>query len=121
VSNPLLGVGTEMQQNARFPLGIYARWDSEEEQGRYLIELGAPGYLFIWLTRLGLLLALLRARRTLDRLGHKGAAGGAALAVLTMFGRLTFDQVQALFFLSVRLVVAVTAEALEAQRRGEVA
>jgi hypothetical protein len=39
-----------------------------------------------------------------------------------MFGRLTFDHVwQALFFLSVGLVLAVTAEALEAQRRGEVA
>jgi hypothetical protein len=115
---PLLGAGTRMQQNARLPLGIHTRWTSEGERGRYLIELGAPGYLFIWLARLGLLLSLLRPRRTLDRLGHKGAA---ALAALTMLGRLTFDRVwQALFFLSVGLVLALTTEALEAQRQGEV-
>jgi hypothetical protein len=98
---PLIGIGTGMQQNARFSLRVVPEWDSEAEVGRYLIELGPIGYLIVWISKLGLLVALLRAYRILKRAGRRGPAGAAlAYAVLAMMGNLTFDHVwQALFFM----------------------
>ena len=43
---PFMGIGTGMQQNARFPLQIDTDYYAEAEVGRYLIELGPIGFLF---------------------------------------------------------------------------
>lgn len=108
VDYPLLGIGTGMQQNAHFALGVVTPWNSEEEPGRYLIELGILGYLLIWITRVGLIIGLLKIARRLKRAGHRGAGGAAtAYALLTMLGRLTFDHVwQALYFLGTGLLLS---------------
>ncbi len=109
---PILGVGTGMQQNARYALKLHGRWNTEGETGRHLIELGVPGYLLFWLVRIGLVIALIRAGLALRRAGQ-GAAAGAALAyaVLTMTGNITFDHTwQALYFLGVAFVLHRAAE-----------
>jgi hypothetical protein len=98
---PALGIGTGMQQNARFSLHADAsEYASESEVGRYLVELGPIGYLIVWTTKLGLVVGLARAYGILKRAGRRGAAGAAlSYAGLTMFGNLTFDHVwQALYF-----------------------
>jgi hypothetical protein len=112
---PLLGIGTGMQQNARFQLGIPGdpAYMPEGEPGRLLVELGPFGYGLFWTARLGVLIALLRASRILKRTGQIGASGGAAaLAALTMFNNLVFDHVwQALFFTSVGIILSATVDA----------
>jgi hypothetical protein len=103
---PMLGVGTGMQQNARFPLGVRHEWESEGEVGRYLIELGLPGYLLIWAARLGIAIALIRAMRLFRQGGRRSLAGACvALAGFEMIGNMTFDHVwQALFFTALGLL-----------------
>ncbi|HEY2901616.1 MAG TPA: hypothetical protein VGL59_13625 [Polyangia bacterium] len=101
LSYPLLGLGTGMQQNFRNFFGVdWGEYESEAEPGRLLIELGIAGYLLIWITRFGLLVALLRAASLLKRANRRAAAGVAtAFALLVFYGNLAFDHVwQALFF-----------------------
>lgn len=109
---PLLGIGTGMQQNARVALRILTDWATEGEPGRYLIELGLPGYLFVWLARLGLCVGLLRAAFILRRAGRGAVAGAAyAYAFFAMQGNLTFDHIfQALFFLGSGMILAEVVE-----------
>jgi hypothetical protein len=98
---PLLGLGTGMQQNFRGLFGVgWSEYESEGEVGRYLIELGIPGYLFFWIARFGLMIFLLKAARMFKRAGRRSAAGAAiAYAVLTFYGSLTFDHIwQSLYF-----------------------
>ncbi len=98
---PVMGLGTGMQQNFRNLFGVnYGEYESEIEVGRILIELGVAGFLAIWLIRLGLLVAFLRAAK-MFRKANRRAATGAALtyAILTFYGNLAFDHIwQALFF-----------------------
>jgi hypothetical protein len=110
---PVLGIGTGMQQNARISLGVTSEWNTEGETGRILIELGAPGYLLVWLARLGLSVALLRGYLLLRSAGRKPAAGIClALAVLTQLGALTIDHVwQALYFLALGLILPMISAA----------
>jgi hypothetical protein len=119
---PIVGLGTGMQQNARWsmhlPLVPYA---AESENQRYLIELGPLGFCFVWLTKLGLVVALLRSRKILIRAG-KSAAGGAALAyaVLTFIGNTGFDHVwQALYFSGVGFILAEVLSAMRAQQESQ--
>jgi len=105
---PAIGIGTGMMQNARVMLHIPAPIDVEAEVGRYLVELGPVGFLLIWTTKLGLVVALLRAHRILKRAGRRGAAAAAlSYAFLTMFGSLAFDHIwQALYFLGCGTILA---------------
>jgi hypothetical protein len=115
---PAFGIGTGMQQNARFSLHAdESEYASESEVGRYLVELGPIGYLIVWTTKLGLVIGLARAYGLLKRAGRRGAAGAAlSYAVLTMFGNLTFDHVwQALYFLGCGFVLAEVVSVLRAQ------
>ena len=113
---PILGVGTGMQQNARFSMHLETDLYSENEVGRYLIELGPVGYLFVWTAKLGLIVALIRAYRILKGAG-RGAAGAAlCYAVLTMLGNLTFDHVwQALYFLGCGFILAEVVSAVKSR------
>jgi hypothetical protein len=105
---PALGVGTGMEQNARVSFGAQSAWDVESENGRYLAELGPIGYLLVWISKVGLMVALLRAYGILKRAGRRGSAGSAlSFAALTMFGNLTFDHNwQALYFLGCGFILA---------------
>jgi hypothetical protein len=113
--HPLLGIGTGMQQNARVGLQVSADFESEGEPGRYLIELGDPGYLLVWFARLGLAVALLRAATALRGAGRGAVAGAAtAYAFFAMQGTLAFDHVfQALFFVGAGCILA---EVIESRR-----
>ncbi len=104
---PPLGIGTGMQQNARFALGVRTTWDTELEIGRYLIELGPIGYLLVWTCRLGLCVALARAARALRTARRREWAGlSVALAGLAVIGNFVFNHVfQALFFVMVGLIL----------------
>jgi hypothetical protein len=112
---PLLGVGTGMQQNARFSMHLETDLYSEGEVGRYLIELGPVGYLFVWISKVGLIVALVRGYRILKAAGRRGAAGAAlCYALLTMLGNLTFDHVwQALYFLGCGFILAEVVSVLK--------
>lgn len=105
---PALGIGTGMQQNARFSFHIGSNWDIEGELGRYLVELGPVGFILFWITKLGLMVALLRAYAILKRARRRGAAAAAlSYAALTMYGNLTFDHNwQALYFLGCGFILA---------------
>ncbi len=109
---PMLGIGAGMQQNARIALGVRTEWESEAEPARLLIELGPFGYLLVWLARLGLLIALVRAARQFKREGRRALSGAAlAYALLTMLGSLFFDHVwQALYFTGVGLLLQGASE-----------
>jgi hypothetical protein len=113
---PAMGIGTGMQQNARFFLHVTPGWWSELESERYLIELGAVGFCLIWTTKLGLMVALLRSYKILQRAGRRAASGAAlSYAAVTFFGNLTFDHIwQALFFVGCGFILAETVSALEA-------
>jgi hypothetical protein len=117
---PGAGLGTGMQQNARFSMGV-TRLDyfSEGETGRYLIELGPVGYLLIWTAKIGLCVALFRAYLILKRARRRAAAGAAiSYAFVTPIGSLTFDHVwQALFFLGCGFILS---EVVSVVRREEV-
>lgn len=114
---PVGGIGTGMQQNARFPMGISADYNEEYENGRYLVELGVFGYLMFWLAKVGLCAALVRAYRILKRAGRKGAAGAAlSYAFVCLLGNLVFDHVwQALFFLGCGFILAEVVAVQKAQ------
>jgi hypothetical protein len=105
---PTLGIGTGMQQNARFAFHAGTEWDVESELGRYLVELGPIGFIFFWITKVGLMVALVRAYRLLKGAGRRGAAAAAlSYAALTMFENLTFDHNwQALYFLGCGFVLS---------------
>ncbi|HET6281791.1 MAG TPA: hypothetical protein VFH73_12515, partial [Polyangia bacterium] len=98
---PPMGIGTGMQQNFRGLFGVeMGNYESEGEIGRYLIELGVPGYLFFWAARVGVMVALLRAGKLFRRANRRAAAGAAtAYAIVVFYGSLTFDHIwQGLFF-----------------------
>jgi hypothetical protein len=105
---PALGVGTGMQQNARLSFHVGSDWDVEGELGRYLVELGPVGFILFWITKLGLMVALLRAYGILKRAGRRGAAAAAlSYGALTMYGNLTFDHNwQALYFMGCGFILA---------------
>ena len=101
LSYPMFGLGTGMQQNFRNLFGVgWGEYEAELEVGRYLIELGVPGYLLMWAIRIGLAVALLRAARLFQRAKRRAAMGAAlAYALLVFYGSITFDHIwQALFF-----------------------
>jgi hypothetical protein len=105
---PALGVGTGMQQNARLSFQVGSDWDVEGELGRYLVELGPVGFVLVWITKLGLMVALLRAYRILKRGERRGAAAAAlSYAALTMYGNLAFDHNwQALYFMGCGFILS---------------
>jgi hypothetical protein len=107
VDYPALGMGTGMQHNAADALGARPGI-VEGEYERFLVELGAPGFLLYWTARLGLLVAFLRAYRRLRERGRLAAAGASlAWAAVTMIGSsLVFDHTwQALYFLGGGLIL----------------
>ena len=97
-----------MEQNARLSFHIGTDWDIEGELGRYLVELGPVGFVLFWITKLGLMVALLRAYQILKRAERRGAAAAAlSYAALTMYGNLTFDHNwQALYFMGCGFILA---------------
>ncbi len=105
---PGLGVGTGSQHNAAAILGKRSEWAVEEEPDRYLVELGAPGFVLMYLRRVGLAVALVRLSGRLRRLGQASASGVAlVLAVVAMTATFVFDHVlQALFFFAAGLLLA---------------
>jgi hypothetical protein len=105
---PAFGLGTGMQQNARAALSIPVKFNVEAEPGRYLVELGVVGYLFVWMAKLGLAVALVRAYFVLKRAGRRGAAAAAlSYASLTLIGNLAFDHIwQALYFVGCGSILA---------------
>jgi hypothetical protein len=114
---PAFGIGTGMQLNARKSLGVRAPRSQEGEWRKILLEQGIPGYLLIWVARLGVIVALLRmgwlARRARDRTAF---AMCVALAILVPRGNLVFDHVyQTLFFTYVGLAMAISMRSIEAQ------
>jgi hypothetical protein len=116
---PAIGLGTGMQQNVRFSMQVSPDdYYSENEVGRYLIELGPVGYLLVWTAKLGLMVALVRGYFILKRVGKRGAAGAAlSYAVLTMLGNMTFDHIwQALYFLGCGFVLAEVVAALRSEQ-----
>jgi hypothetical protein len=110
------GIGTGMQQNARFAFGVRdGEWNSEAENHRYLVELGPIGFCLIWMAKLGLLVALMRAYQILKRAGRNAGAGAAlAYAAVTLLGNVTFDHIwQALYFVGCGFILAETISALQ--------
>jgi hypothetical protein len=106
--SPPLGAGVGVLQNASAALGIQSGWEVEAEPQRVLIELGLPGYALVWLSRLVLGVALIRAARRLSRAGAGAVAGVAwAYAGFVMVLPLATDHIaQALFFAGVGWVLA---------------
>jgi hypothetical protein len=104
---PFMGAGVGVMQNAATAQQIEAEWVAEAEPQRVLIELGAPGYLLVWLSRLALAVALARAARILARAGERGWSGTAwTYAGFTFLLALTTDHVaQALFFIGVGFIL----------------
>src|SRR5262245_20512794 len=105
---PAFGLGTGMQQNARATMGVPVKYNVEAEPGRYLVELGVVGFVFVWLAKLGLAVALARAYFVLKRAGRRGARAAAlSYAFLTLIGNLAFDHIwQALYFLGCGSILA---------------
>ena len=93
---------------ARSAFHVSTEWDTEAELARYLVELGPVGFLLVWVAKMGLVVALLRAYKILKRAGRRGSAGAAlSYAALTMLGSLAFDHNwQALFFVGCGFVLA---------------
>ncbi len=120
IEYPPLGLGTGMQQNARATFQISTKWDSEYETDRYLVELGPFGFLLIWLSKLGLMVALLRGYKILKRAGRRGSAAAAlAYASLTMVGNLAFDHCwQALYFIGCGFILS---EVVSVNRKSAIA
>jgi hypothetical protein len=105
---PFMGQGTGMQQNAKASFRVWTKWDVETEVGRYLVELGAFGFLLVWSTKLGLAVALFRSYKILKRVGRRGSAAAAlSYGALTFVGSLAFDHNwQALYFIGCGFVLA---------------
>jgi hypothetical protein len=114
---PPFGLGTGMLQNARQALRVPVRIDVEAEVGRYLVELGPVGFLLIWGTKFGLMVALLRAYALLKRAGRRGGAAAAlSYAFLTLIGNLAFDHIwQALYFMGCGFILAEVVSLLRGQ------
>jgi Kef-type K+ transport system membrane component KefB len=110
-----------MQQNARAQFRVRSQYWAEGEPARLLAELGVVGYVLIWLAKLGLAVALIRAARILKLTGQGAMSGGAlAFAFFAFVGNSAFDHNwQALFFVGVGLmylgVENALREALEAR------
>jgi hypothetical protein len=122
VEYPSMGIGTGMQQNARFSLHIYPDWNEEYEPGRYLVELGAVGFLLVWMAKFGLIVALLRSYKILKSGGRRGAAAAAlSYAFLTMNGNLTYDHIwQALYFTGCGFILGEVIAVLRSRERQDV-
>jgi hypothetical protein len=105
---PVLGVGTGSQHNAATILGRTSEWQAEGEPDRYLVELGVPGFVLMYLRRVALAVAFVRLSGRLRKLGKAPASGVAlVLAVLAMTASIVFDHVfQALFFFAAGLLLA---------------
>lgn len=105
---PPLGLGVGAMQNAAAWLGVDTGWEAESEAHRLLLEVGVPGYLFVWFSRALIALGLIRAGRGLARSRARPWAGAAwAYAVCCMLMPLTTDHVaQSLFFSGVGLILA---------------
>jgi hypothetical protein len=105
---PAMGAGVGVLQNAATAQQMETQWIAEAEPQRVLIELGIPGYLLVWLSRLALAVALIRAGRILSRAGERGWAGAAwTYVAFTFLLALTTDHVaQALFFIGVGFILA---------------
>jgi hypothetical protein len=118
---PAMGIGTGMEQNAKAVLHVQSEWDTELESHRVLVELGPVGFCLIWVTKLGLMIALLRSYRILQRANRRAVSGAAlSLAAVTFFGDLAFDHVwQALFFTACGFVLAEIVKASEEQKAYE--
>jgi hypothetical protein len=116
---PPFGIGTGMMQNARISMRIDSGWEAEIEAERYLVELGPFGFIVIWVTKLGLFVALLRAYGILKRAGRRGASSAAiSYALVTLTGTLTFDHVwQALYFMGCGFILAEVVSVLRADVR----
>ncbi|MDB4979605.1 MAG: hypothetical protein JWM82_357, partial [Myxococcales bacterium] len=119
---PIIGLGTGMQQNARGMMHLPdLSYGAENENQRYLIEVGPLGFIFVWLAKLGLVVALLRSRKILQKAG-KGAASGAALAyaMLTFLGSFGFDHVwQALYFSGVGFILSEVLSTMRAEQESK--
>lgn len=115
---PMLGTGTGTQQNAATILGQASEWRAEGEPARYLIELGAPGFVLMYLRRVALAVAMFRISRKFRRTGQLPASGVAlVLAVLAMTANIVFDHVfQALFFFAAGLLLAEIVSQREGSR-----
>jgi hypothetical protein len=105
---PVGGIGTGMQQNARFQMHAVSQYNEELEPFRILVELGPVGFLAIWFTKVGLVVALFRGYGILKRAGRRGAAAAAlSYGAITMTGNLTYDHVfQALYFIGCGFILA---------------
>lgn len=112
---PMMGIGTGMQQNARVAMKVEAEWASEIEVHRYLVELGPIGFLMVWGTKFGLVVALMRSYRIFMRAKRRAAASAAlSYAAVTFFGNITFDHIwQALYFIGCGFILAETVKELE--------
>jgi hypothetical protein len=120
---PFMGAGTGMQQNARVSMNVVTPWDTEPEVGRYLVELGPLGFLLVWMTKVGLMVALFRSYKILKRAGRRGSAAAAlSYGALTMIGNLTFDHNwQALYFTGCGFVLSEVVIVLSRQAAAVVA
>jgi hypothetical protein len=118
---PMAGAGTGYMQNAAYTLMGPQRWLAEIELHRYLVELGPVGFLLAWTTKLGLLVAFMRAASILKRAGRRAVSGAAlSYAAVTFFGNITFDHIwQALYFVGAGFIIAETKAALESLRANE--
>jgi hypothetical protein len=114
VKHPPFGIGTGMLQNVRVQMRIPIDWEVEQEFERYLVELGTVGFIVMWITKFGLVVALYRAYQILKRAGRRGAATASlSYAVLTMIGNLTFDHVwQSLYFIGCGFILTEVVSAL---------
>ncbi len=116
---PVGGIGTGMQQNARFSMHAVSEYNEELEPFRELVELGPVGYLLVWVTKLGLATALIRAYFMLKRAGRRGAAAAAlSYGVLTLTSSMVYDHVfQALYFIGCGFILAEVVAVSRAGRR----
>lgn len=107
VTFPLLGVGTGTQQNVRSYFGVDTGYHGESETSRLLVELGAVGYLLVWLLKFGLAHALVRTGRALGRAGNGTLVGLCiAYAGFAVLGNFVFDHVwQALLMICAGLLL----------------
>jgi hypothetical protein len=119
IGYPPLGEGTGTQQNAGPFFGVRTQWLKETEPAKLLGELGVAGYLLIWLTKVGLALALVKISRSLKARGSVAMASGAlAVAFFALAGSSVFDHIwRALLFVGVGFFLAAV-ESLERASSG---
>lgn len=114
---PFMGLGTGMMQSFRTQLNVpVGAYGVETELVRVLIELGVFGYLLVWITRLGLAIALWRASKILKEAGRHAAAGAAvSYMMLTFYGSMAFDHTfAALYFVGFGIILQEVVHALPA-------